>query len=49
MRIWDALAMRRKVRQPKKDESNYEKGREMMEGNGHFALEVIFHEVVELR
>jgi hypothetical protein len=42
MRIWDALAMRRKVRQPKK-------GREMMEGNGHFALEVIFHEVVELR
>jgi hypothetical protein len=49
MRIWDTLAMRRKVRQPKKHESNYEKGEEMMEGNGYLALEVIFHEVVKLR
>ncbi len=41
--------MKREVRRLKKHESNCEEGREMMEGSGHLVLEVIFHEVVELR
>ncbi len=48
MKIWDVFSVRRGVRKLK-HEINYEKGKEMMEGSGHLALEVIFHEVVELR